>query len=101
MACCQRGELVASQKEERVRGDDERAGFLLSHGCQRCVELAFVARLKNKHFPPERTGSRLCGLHFDFAARMVWIHEITDDASLRHKFMHQLYSLGHRRRTKY
>src|SRR5215471_2594041 len=89
MACCQRGELAASQKEERVRGDDERAGFLLSHGCQRCVELAFVARLKNKHFPPERTGSRLCGLHFDFAARMVWIHEISDGGRLRNELVYK------------
>src|SRR5215831_380108 len=101
MACCSRGELAAPRIEEWVRGDDERTDFLLSHGCERCIELGFVAGPKDKHFLPERTGSRLCGAHFDFAAWMVWIHEISDGGSLRHELVHQLHSLSHRCRTKY
>src|SRR6516164_16902 len=39
--------------------------------------------------------------HFDLAAWMVWIHEISDGGSLRHKLVHQLHSLSHRCWTKY
>src|SRR6516164_3865286 len=101
MACCQRGEFTAPRPVERVRGDDERIGLLLNHGCERCIKLAFVAGPKDRHFLPERTGSRLCGAHFDLAAWMVWIHEISDGGSLRHELVHQLHSLSHRCWTKY
>src|SRR5262249_33704390 len=83
------------------RGDDERTSLLLSHGCERCIELAFVAGPNDKNFLPERMDSHLRGLHFDFAARMVWIHEISDSGSLRNELMDQLHSLSHRCRTKY
>src|SRR5262245_37198475 len=49
----------------------------------------------------ERGSCRLCGSHFDITIRIVWIHEKSDDAGLRHEIMQQLQSLGDRCRTKY
>src|SRR5262249_5332208 len=85
IACGQRDELVALPIEERVRGDEERTGLLLSHGCKRCVELAFVTGPKDRHFLPERMGSRLCGSHLDVAVQILRIHEISDGGRLEHE----------------
>src|SRR5262245_32793353 len=77
MVCCQRDELVAPPIEERVRGDDERTGLLSSHGSKRCFDLVFAAGPKDRHFLPERTGSRLCGSHLGVAVQIGRIHEIS------------------------
>ena len=50
---------------------------------------------------PEGVGGRLRGSHFDFAARIVRIHEISDGRSIRHEFVHQLQSLSDRGGTEY
>src|SRR6516165_3666952 len=101
MACCQRSELAAPRIEERIRSNNERAGLPLSHGCKRCVDLAFVTGAKDRHFLPQRTSGCLRGAHFDFAARMVWIHEISNDGSLRNELVYQLHSFSHRCGTEY
>src|SRR5215831_1001280 len=101
MVCCQRDELVAPPIEERVRGDDERTGLLSSHGSKRCVDLVFVAGPKDRHFLPERTGSRLCGFHLGVAVQIGRIHEISDGGSLRHELLQQLQSLSDGDVTKY
>src|SRR5260370_10838853 len=41
MARCQRYELLAPAVEERIGGDDERAGMQLDEGCEGGVDLAF------------------------------------------------------------
>jgi hypothetical protein len=47
MACRQRQELLAPAEEERVAGEDERAGMQLDEGCEGGVDLAFAAGLQD------------------------------------------------------
>src|SRR5262249_26788506 len=61
----------------------------------------FSTGIKDNNLSSERGSCRLCGSHFAITVRIVWIHEKSDDAGLRHEVMQQLQSLGHRCRTKY
>ena len=47
MARRQRDELLAPAVEERIGGEDERAGMQLHEGCESCVDLAFGAGLQD------------------------------------------------------
>jgi len=73
----------------------------LNHGCERRIELAFIASAEDVHLLPEGTGSHLRGAHLDFGVRIVRIHEISDGGGIRHEIVHQLQSLSDRGATKY
>ena len=47
MARCQRYKLLAPAGEERIGGDDDRAGLQLDQGRERGLDLSFGASLQN------------------------------------------------------
>ena len=92
---------MAPIKEKRIGGTEKRADSLLHYTCKYRVKLTFSTGIKDNNLSSERGSCRLCGSHFDITVWIIWIHEKSDDAGLRHEVMQQLQSLGERCRTKY
>ena len=92
---CQRHELLAPAVEERIAGDDERAGMQLDEGGEGGVDLAFGAGLQDMELHPLRARRFLHVSHHALGIRIVRVHEQGDHPGLGNQLGKQLKPLGH------
>jgi hypothetical protein len=99
MARHQHDQLGALNKEQRIGTDDQRTDTLRSHGREGVIDLAPGVGVENVEWLPDCCSSRLHGLTFRGARRIVWIDEQSNDRSREDKLTRKLQPFGYHRRS--
>lgn len=91
MTCCQRNELFAPAKEERVGCDKQRVGPALDRSGKRGINLSFVACVDDAELDAKRARRSASSRNPNVGSWKPRVHQDRNDG-LGNEFAHQLYA---------